>query len=36
VRTVVLVICLIAWVRRREPAPVPSARAEPALAAATA
>lgn len=36
VRTVILVVCVVAWVRRREPAPVPVGRAEPAPAAAPA
>jgi uncharacterized membrane protein len=35
VRAVILVACVVAWVRRREDAPVP-ARREPALARATA
>ncbi len=36
VRTVILVACILAWVRRRQPAPVPAAPAEPALAEAPA
>jgi uncharacterized membrane protein len=31
-RALVLVVCVVAWVRHREPAPVPAPRAEPALA----
>lgn len=36
VRAVILVACVLAWVRRREAAPVPATRPEPALARATA
>jgi hypothetical protein len=35
VRAVILAICVVAWVRHRQAAPVPVPRAEPALAAAT-
>jgi uncharacterized membrane protein len=36
VRAAILVLCLVAWVRRREPAPVPAPRPRPALAEAPA
>jgi uncharacterized membrane protein len=36
VRAVILVACVLAWVRRREDAPVPAPRREPALSRATA
>jgi uncharacterized membrane protein len=36
VRAVILTVCVVAWVRRREPAPVPVPRGEPAFAAAPA
>jgi uncharacterized membrane protein len=36
VRAVILAICVVAWVRYRQAAPVPVPRAEPALAAAPA
>jgi hypothetical protein len=36
VRAAILLACVLAWVRRREAAPVPAPRREPALAGATA
>ena len=36
IRVVILVVCVLAWIRRREPAPVPAERAEPVLAASPA
>jgi len=36
VRAAILVVCVVAWVRRREPTPVPAPRAEARLARATA
>jgi uncharacterized membrane protein len=36
IRTVILVACVVAWVRRREPAPAVAERIEPVLAAAPA
>ena len=36
IRAVILVVCVLAWIRRREPAPVAAARAEPGLAASPA
>jgi uncharacterized membrane protein len=36
VRAVILAVCVVAWIRRRQDAPVPVARGEPALVAAPA
>ncbi|MGH2636688.1 MAG: glycosyltransferase family 87 protein [Actinomycetota bacterium] len=36
IRTVILVVCILAWVRRREPVPVPAPPAEPQLVGAPA